>query len=162
MNVSNSSMRLSVPPRVFSPPRRLSEEELAVLHAVADALIPAVEDNPAGSQAPDFDSWLRRAIGARAEHFDELMAAVALVNGLTGVAMYEALKRLNDEEPAKFQLLSAVVAGAYLMVPHVRGLVGYPGQVRNIPRLEEAADQLSDGILDPVIERGSIFVEPGH
>jgi len=159
MSDSHAIVRLSAPPRITAPPRRLTDEEMATFHAVADALIPAVDDNPAGSHAPDFDSWLRRAIGARAEHFDELLMVLNGVGGLTGPAMYAALKTMSDEDPAGFQLLSAVVAGAYLMVPQVRGLVGYPGQVRNPPGLEEAVDQLSDGILDPVIERGSIFIQ---
>jgi len=60
-------------------------------------------------------------------------------------------------QPRQFQALSAVVAGAWLLVPAVRARIGYPGQRRDPARLEEAADQISDGILDPVIARGAIY-----
>lgn len=41
--------------------------------------------------------------------------------------------------------------------PAVRARIGYPGQRRDPARLEEAADQISDGILDPVLARGPIY-----
>jgi len=50
-----------------------------------------------------------------------------------------------------------VIAGAWLLIPAVRERIGYPGQRRDPARLEEAADQISDGILDPVIARGPIY-----
>jgi hypothetical protein len=55
-------------------------------------------------------------------------------------------------------VLSAVLAGAYLLVPEVKSAVGYPGQRRDPAGLEEAVDEISDGILDPVLERGHFFV----
>jgi len=43
----------------------------------------------------------------------------------------------------------------------VRARIGYPGQRRDPARFEEAVDQLSDGILDPVIARGPIYTPDG-
>jgi hypothetical protein len=67
------------------------------------------------------------------------------------------LRALHADQPRQFQALSAVVAGAWLLVPAVRARIGYPGQRRDPARLEEAADQISDGILDPVLARGPIY-----
>jgi hypothetical protein len=158
VTVEGPGERLSVPPRILTTPRRLDDDEWATLLAIADTLIPAVGDNPAASQAPDYASWLRRALAARAEHFELLVEQLHALAGLRGAELDDALRRASTVQPQAFQVVSAVVAGAYLMVPQVRGLVGYPGQVRSVPRLEEAAEQLDDGILDPVIERGPTYV----
>jgi hypothetical protein len=53
--------------------------------------------------------------------------------------------------------VSAVLAGAYLMVPEIRAAIGYPGQHRSHPPFDLAVEEIMDGILDPVIERGSIY-----
>ena len=156
--MSADEQRLSVPRRIFAPPRPLTALETATLMRIADALIPAHQENPAASQAPDYERWLRRAIGARAEQFDLLVQTIAMLSDTSEDQMLEALRSLDRTGPKAFHLLSSVVAGAYVMVPEVRGLIGYPGQVRNIPTLEEAVDQISDGILDPVLERDPIFV----
>jgi hypothetical protein len=46
---------------------------------------------------------------------------------------------------------------AYLMIPEVRTAIGYPGQRRHHPQFDEAANQITDGILDPVVERGPVY-----
>jgi hypothetical protein len=43
------------------------------------------------------------------------------------------------------------------MIPAVRERIGYPGQGGARARLEEAAEQISDGILDPVLARGPVY-----
>ena len=69
----------------------------------------------------------------------------------------QALRKLHAEQPVTFQALTAVITGAWLLTPTVRERIGYPGQRRDPARFDEAADQLSDGILDPVIARGPIY-----
>ena len=54
-----------------------------------------------------------------------------------------------------FDPLSSIIAGAYFMTPQVKELIGYPGQHRDPAGLEDAANELETGILDPVLERGS-------
>lgn len=159
MTTSTSSQqprRLSVPPK-FRAPRPVSDTELATLRAVADVLIPATGTHPAATEAPEYDSWLHRAVDARADSFDLLAGTLAALQGLPPAALDTAVRRMHAEEPTAFTVLSAVVAGAWLMVPEVKAAVGYPGQKRDVPRLEEAADQISDGILDPVLERGHFY-----
>ncbi|MGV9847404.1 hypothetical protein ACWDWU_01175 [Streptomyces sp. NPDC003442] len=153
---SDQPSRLSVPSKCHAP-RPITARELATLRAVADILVPATGQDAAATDAPDFDSWLRRAVDARADSFDLLTKALADLDGLDQTALDAALRRLHAEKTETFVVLSAVIAGAWLMVPEVRAAMGYPGQKRDVPRLEEAADQLSDGILDPVLERGHFY-----
>ena len=148
--------RLSVPPK-FAAPRQLTDAEVGTLRAIADVLIPAFGDNPAATSEPDFDQWLARAADARADAFDDITAVLAQLDRAAPDTIDQTLRALHADQPRQFQALSAVVAGAWLLVPAVRARIGYPGQRRDPARLEEAADQISDGILDPVLARGPIY-----
>jgi hypothetical protein len=154
------SARLSVPPK-FAAPRKLTSAEVSTLRAIADVLIPASGDKPAAADEPDFDAWLERAVDARADAFGAITAFLGPLDGAAAGAVDRALRALHAEQPGQFQALSAVVAGAWLLTPTVRARIGYPGQRRDPARLEEAVDQISDGILDPVIARGFIYTSDG-
>ena len=153
---NGSPTRLSVPPK-FVAPRPLTSTEVHTLRSIADLLIPAAGDNPAATAEVGFDACLARAIDARADAFEDIVAFIEPLSGAAQEVMDERLRTLHAELPQQFQALSAVVAGAWLLVPAVRQRIGYPGQRRDPARLEEAADEISDGILDPVIERGPIY-----
>jgi hypothetical protein len=158
--VPGSAQRLSVPPK-FAAPRSLTGAEMGTLRAIADVLIPAAGGNLAATAEPDFDHWLLRAVDARADAFDDLTAILARLDGADQEAIDKELRILHTKRPSQFQALSAVVAGAWLLVPAVRDRIGYPGQRHDPARLEEAADQISDGILDPVMTRGPIYTPDG-
>ncbi|MCV7226962.1 hypothetical protein [Mycolicibacterium komossense] len=153
-----TQQRLSVPPRNTRPPRALAGTELAALLRVADCLIPASGANPKASDAEQYTSYLQLALAARADVFD------AIVDGATSLAdtpedgLWDALKKMSAEDAITFDPLSAVVAGAYFMTPQVMKLIGYPGQHRDPAPVELAADEIGSGILDPVLERGFIYV----
>jgi hypothetical protein len=154
---AGNAVRLSVPPK-FVAPRPLTAAEVATLRAIADVLIPAAGDDPAATAEPEFDRWLARAVDARADAFDAITAVLAQLDGATPEATDEALRTLYAGQSDVFQVVSAVVAGAWLMIPTVRERIGYPGQGGARARLEEAADQISDGILDPVLARGPVYI----
>jgi len=163
MTTSNPGVhpsRLSVPPK-FAAPRQLTQAEVSTLRAVADVLIPSSGDNPGATSEPDFDTCLARAIDARADAFDVITAFIAQIEGAAPEVIDQRLRALHTEQPEQFQALSAVVAGAWLLIPAVRARIGYPGQRRDPARLEEAVDQISDGILEPVIQRGPIYTPDG-
>ena len=132
-------LRLSVSPKLVAP-RQLT-----------------VGDNPAATSEQDFDQWLARAADARADAFDDITAVLAQLDHAAPDTIDQTLRALHADQPRQFQALSAVVAGAWLLVPAVRARIGYPGQRRDPARLEEAADQISDGILEPVLARGPIY-----
>lgn len=147
----------SVPPHRTAPPRALTREERETLLAIADALIPKTPDRPAASSAPDYIRWLDRALAARSDAFDDVIALSGRVRGVDSAALFGRLRELNEAEPVAFQALSSVLAGAYLMVPAIRRAINYPGQEARPARFDEAAEQIMDGILEPVEARGPIY-----
>jgi hypothetical protein len=153
-----ATRRLSVPVRDTRPPREVSDAELATLLKIADCLIPAAGPNPAASAAENYLKYLHLALAARADAFDTVMAGVAALAEVSGGELRAALKELWATDKATFDPLSAIVAGAYFMTPQIMALIGYPGQHRDAAGLEDAANELETGILDPVLERGYIYI----
>jgi hypothetical protein len=154
----NVEQRLSVPARRTRPARPLTEDELTALLRVADCLIPASGPNPKASDAEQYVSYLQLALAARADVFDGVLAAATELADVPEADLWEALRELWSKDKASFDPLSAVVAGAYFMTPQVMGLIGYPGQHRDPAPLDLAANEIGSGIMDPVLERGSIYV----
>ena len=155
---TSSDRRLSVPPRHTKPPRPLTDREHDILLRIADTLIPAAGPNPKASDAEQFLPYLELAFAARADVFD---AVVKAVNDLADVGDDElrgALKQMWANDKFTFDPLSSIIAGAYFMTPQVKELIGYPGQHRYPAGLEDAANELETGILDPVLERGPIYI----
>jgi hypothetical protein len=155
---SSSSQRLSVPPRHTKPPRPLTDDEQATLLRIADTLIPAAGPNPKASDATEFVPYLHLALAARADVFDAVLNAVNKFADVAEADLHDALKALWANEKLTFDPLTSVIAGAYFMTPQVKELIGYPGQHRDPAGLEDAANELETGILDPVLERGPIYV----
>jgi hypothetical protein len=154
--VSNSD-NLSTP-TAFTAPRALTDTERLTAYAAADALIPATATAPSAGTEPEFGTTLATALDARADAFEAITDWLAAVAGVEGPALFTKLRELHDTEPETFQALSAVLAGAWLLTPTVRARIGYQGQRRNPPSLTEAVDQLDDGLLDAVMDRGAFFV----
>lgn len=153
-----AQQRLSVPPRNTRPPRALTETELAALLRVADCLIPASGPNPKASDAEQYTSYLQLALAARADVFDVVVEGACKLSDIPEGQLWGALKTMATADKSTFDPLSAVVAGAYFMTPQVMKLIGYPGQRRDPAPVELAADEIGSGILDPVLERGYIYV----
>jgi hypothetical protein len=155
---SNSTRRLSVPVRNTRPPRQLNEDELATLLRVADCLIPAAGPNPKASDAENYPKYLDLALAARGDAFANVIAAIAKLSDVATEDLRQTLKDMWATDKATFDPLSAILAGAYFMTPQVMALIGYPGQHRDPAGLEDAANELETGILDPVLERGRIYI----
>lgn len=157
----NNSDNLSTPAPLKAP-RALTDTERVTAFAAADALIPATATAPCASTEPEFVTTLATALNARADAFEAITDWLAAVAGVKGPALFAKLRELHDTEPETFQALSAVLAGAWLLTPNVRTRIGYQGQRRNPPSLTEAVDQLDDGLLDAVMDRGAFFVPTPH
>jgi hypothetical protein len=155
---TTSSDRLSVPLRKTKPPRPLTNDEQATLLRIADTLIPAAGPNPKASDAEQFVPYLHLALAARADVFDAVLKAVDELVDVPDESLYGALKTMWAQDKFTFDPLSSIIAGAYFMTPQVKELVGYPGQHRDPAGLEDAANELETGILEPVLERGPIYV----
>lgn len=138
--------------------RELTAAEREALVAVADVLCGGGA-LPAPSETRGYAEWLDRALEARADAFDEVVAAALSLDGLSAAGRREALRLMSTDQRPRFHALSSVVAGAWLLVPEIRSALGYPGQIAAPAAFDEAASQLETGILDPVIERGPIYRE---
>jgi hypothetical protein len=101
---------------------------------------------------------LELALTARSDIFDDVIEAIRRSTDASDAV--EWLRALSAENPIAFEPLSSVLAGAYLMVPEIQAYVGYPGQGRNPASPTQIADELDDGLLDPVVGRGPIYRIP--
>ncbi|HEY0812458.1 MAG TPA: hypothetical protein VGE11_04190 [Pseudonocardia sp.] len=155
---SGQLLNLSVPRRTTTPPRDLTTEEVASLMRIADLLVPGNDVDPAPSAIDGYPQALHVALAARADEFETIVRFAAAAQDRSDAELLDELRAAHEDKAPGFQVLSTVLAGAYLLLPQIRDNIGYPGQRRDVPRIDEAAEQISDGILDPVIERGSIYV----
>lgn len=151
----NDEPRLSVPAQRLRPPRELSKAQRETALSLADLLCSgAGHPVPVPSACPEYPEKLDLALATRSDVFDALVAALEEASRQPDLEGW--LRGLHQAHREVFDPLSAVLAGAYLMVPVVRAHVNYPGQGRNPAPYDQIAEELSSGILDPVIERGPI------
>jgi hypothetical protein len=132
----------------------LSDEQRKRYAAFADALIAGGAGMPSATEAEVHSVWIDKALAARPDIAPVLIDAL----GRKGEAS-EVLKALQENERPRFDAVAFITAGAYLINPRVRKLLGYPGPqpMKNPALPDEAESYLEDGILDPVINRGPIY-----
>jgi hypothetical protein len=131
----------------------LDGREIRTLWSVADVLVPATGLMPALRDVDADGEWLARTLAARPDLVDGLHRALADV---TADDVSGSVRAMYDGDRAEFDVLAAVVTGTYYLTPRVRQLIGYPGQARNPPRLDEAAEQLED-VLEQAMNRPSFY-----
>lgn len=124
------------------------------LAAFADLLITGGAGLPSASEANVQGKWIDRTIAARPDLAPTVQAVLAMPGEPADV-----LAGLRREDHPTFHRFASTLAGAYLMNPRVRRLLGLPGAApKPQPAYPDEADYyLADGILDPVIERGPIY-----
>ena len=145
-------------PAPYKAPRPLTPEEIETVHTIANALIPSTPRDPEATDEPDFDTCLTIAVDARADAFVAFEEVLRDFRDIDVNDVLPRLRKLNDDDDPTFQAVTAIITGAWLLTPTVRARIGYSGQRRSPIPLTEAVDQLSDGIMDGVLERGSIYV----
>lgn len=153
---SNAEVRLSVPARTKLP-RALSGTELLVMRAVADVLVPTTTRDPGATEAPGFDGFLEVALNARVDAFDAITEALSRLDATDSATLRQQLESMWTAEPGTFQALSAVVVESWLLAPEVRERIGYHGQRRELAPVDQGTNEVTDGILDPVLERDPIY-----
>ncbi|MBB3527363.1 hypothetical protein [Rhizobium sp. BK456] len=149
--------RLSVSRPSAFPPRAFTADELQTLRVIADTLIPPHGDFLGGSGVSKFDELITKAAAILDKHFDLLVSLLEVLGTTPREEMWERLKRLEAEDGEGFYILSTLIAGAYIYSDEIKAELNYPAPHRNPPDLFDAADELSSGILDPVMDRGPIF-----
>ena len=155
--MNSADIPLSVPVQPKQPPRPLTEVELIGVLCIADVLIPDQGELPSARNAPDFERWLERALAARPESFEPFVAEGERFSDLPDAQIDGAVRAMARDRPEIFQPVSAIIAGAYLMIPVIRTAIGYPGQHASRAPFDQAMEEITDGIMDPVLERGYIY-----
>ena len=130
----------------------LSDDERAVCGSRADVLIPHAAGMPSASEMDVHTIWIDQALHARPDLADRFHASLAEGAGQPAEAAVESIHR---HRPELFDAFSLLVAGAYLMNPVVRQLIGYPGQ-EDRPVTGDEVDTYIQ-LLEPVAERGPVY-----
>jgi hypothetical protein len=131
-----------------------SDQQVANLRRLGDALAPASDAMPSFSEVDGSGRFLVRAFNAL-PHLGPV--ALAAADGLGEADPRDYLQRLAAEQPEMFTALHLILVGAYLINRRVWRRVGYPGR-KPRPVLEDEADfYLEGGLLDQVIARGPIY-----
>lgn len=131
----------------------LTHSETRRLLEVAAVLLPGDDTAPAAESLPDLPALLTRAVAAIGREEEILHRCIA---ALPAKIDWVSLEAFADANGADFDVLCVVVAGAYFMSPAALDAIGYPRGPRRAPRLDQAADELSSGVLDPVMQRASM------
>ncbi|WP_375479770.1 hypothetical protein [uncultured Jatrophihabitans sp.] len=135
----------------------LSPGQFDQLRAVARVLIPGDGHSPAANELNDYDELLRRAVDALGPEADALCHALTRLPANVELAVLEGFAL---DEAAAFDLISTAVAGAYFMSEHVLQSIGYPVGARHAAPHDRAAEELGNGLLDPMLARDPLVVLP--
>jgi len=150
--------RLSVSKPKKAPTRLFTTVELATLRRVADTLIPAGEGVLSCGSVSDFDNLATRAAGILDKSFSDLIATLENLSMVPQEELWTTLESFSKDEPQKFYVLSTLVAGIYIYSDEIKQELNYPVPHRNPPDMFDVADELSSGILDPVIGGNYTYV----
>lgn len=151
--------RLSVSRISKAPPRAISAEEMATIRRVADTLIPPGDGMLSGSAVTNFEALVTRAAAILDKQFPELIAALTLLSTVPQDQLWDVLESMSAKDDPGFNALSMIIAGAYLYSAEVREQLNYPLPHRNPPDFFDASDELSSGILDPVMASDFTYIE---
>jgi hypothetical protein len=135
-------------------PFTLTAEQRSRFAKFADCLISGGSDMPSASEAEVHGPWIERTIAARPDLGPIVHEVLAFPGEPAAV-----LETLRAQSRTSFEFFAFAVAGAYLINPRIRKMLGYPGPTpaKNPAFPDEAESYLEDGILDVVIQRGPIY-----
>jgi hypothetical protein len=135
----------------------LDARNVATLTRYACVLIPGTARMPAATEIEDFGNLLQSAVKACGYALADVQAAL---EGMSSVTDLESAKVFAAADPARFEIASTIVSGAYFMSPVVLDRLGYPTERRHPAGPEEFLDEYETGILEPVMARGARFRDP--
>ncbi len=126
----------------------LDEQERAIFRRIADVLIPRHGNMPGYSESEADPVYLDRVLALRPEVLAGLQQALAEAGDRDAEA-------LNREAPQIIGAVGLVASSSYYLVPEIRTLLGYPGQIQR-PATEGEEHDYAD-LIQPVVDRGPIF-----
>lgn len=130
----------------------LNDTQIETYRNIADYLVPAAEGMPSASQAGVPDIWINKALEYRPDLVDLFTRALGACQDKEDVGA--ALEQLNASDTNAFDALGVLTSGAYFLVPDVKSLIGYPGQLP-VPAQEDTEEYLD--LLERVVDRGPVY-----
>jgi hypothetical protein len=134
----------------------LTSAEVAAIADVAAVLLPGDEQAPGAASVAGLAALIQQAAVALGTECDAVRAALRIVGDDIS---WDTLRAFAQEHPAHFDILSVAASGAYFMAPEALTAIGYPQGARKAPRIDQAADEISSGVLDQVMGRDPMFRE---
>ena len=135
-------------------PAMLTEAERSAFARLADFLIPAYGRMPAASAVDVHRDLLDDVLRFRPDIVEAFRRGLSR---LTSADPKEEANILYKEDEEAFGALSLAASAAYYMAPRIRELVGYPGQESLKYDPHEVPDYMMDGLLERVVQRGTIY-----
>jgi hypothetical protein len=151
--------RLSVSRPGKTPPRPFSAIEIETLRRIADTLIPAADGHPSGGSLAEFAGLAAQAAAILAKSFGIIVAAIEHFSTIAPDEMWSSLEAFASAEEDSFYMLSMMISAMYLYSNEMKSSLNYPSPHRNPPEMFEIADELSSGILDPVMSGEFTYVK---
>ncbi|WP_417516612.1 hypothetical protein [Minwuia sp.] len=129
----------------------LTDAERKTFNRIADELIPAHQPMPAFSRSGADPVHVDRVLTLRPEVLTDLRHALKLAENSDAEA-------LNRDHPMAIGAIGLVASSAYYLVPEIRDLLGYPGQIQRPAEDHEEHDYAD--LIQPVVDRGPIYRRP--
>jgi len=126
------------------------------LNEVACLLLPGDGASPSAKDVHGLEELIAQALVAIGPEVEVVQRGLRV---LPIHLTWESLREFSEKHPVEFEVIATVVSGAYFMSVDVLDSIGYPHGPRKAPRNDLVADELGSGLLDPVLDRGSILRE---
>ena len=121
------------------------------LSNLADELIPEVDEMPSASAVGVAYGQLDEVLGSRPD------LVIHLHNALVVPETRSAREWLDSLAREEHEAVTIAIVAAYYLHPKVKELLGYPGQHAVGVSVGGFPEYVSEGLLDTVIERGSLY-----
>ena len=132
----------------------MTDEQREAVFVLAETLIPEHAGAPSADQAGLSALFLDQFFDLR----DDLLPAfLTIVDRADLEDARSFCDRLRADEPAAFDTLTFVIAGAYLLSPKARAWLNYEGQVGEAQDGSPQPEYAPGGLLDRVRERGPLY-----
>jgi len=129
----------------------------AAFGRIAEVMLPGTDAMPSASEAGVSGALLDEVLEARPD------LSAPLARALRDLGESFSLERLAQYlrvDSDAYSALTTCAAAAYYLSPEARDAIGYPGQEARDFDPYEYVLWVSEGLIDPVIERGPIWRRP--
>lgn len=133
----------------------ITEDLRTRLAVIADRLIPPADGMPAPSRLGISGRQLDAVLASRPDLIEDLKRALCDPNDDEDAI--EWTRGLQTRDPAAHEALVLTILAGYYMHAEVKAALGYPGQIPQEVNAGIFPAYVSEGLLERVVERGSLY-----